>query len=71
MTVETTEYTRRKAFFVSGDGEVFDTAEELAAWEAEIAEALAQGEEDIATGRVMSADEAMRRARQILQSADV
>ena len=50
---------------------LFDTAEELAAWEAEIAETLAQGEEDIANGRVMSADEAMRRARQILQSADV
>lgn len=71
MAVETMEYAKNKPRFVSGDGEVFDTAEELAAWEAEIAEALAQGEEDIANGRVMSADEAMRRAREILQSADV
>ena len=71
MTVETREYTEKKRYFVSADGEVFDTAEELAAWETEIAEALVQGEEDIANGRVMSADEAMRRARQILQSADV
>ncbi len=66
MTIETKEYVEEKRYFVSGDGEVFDTAEELAAWRAMIASRLARSEDDIANGRVMSAAEAMKRAQEIL-----
>ncbi len=68
MTVETIEYAKNKPRFVSGDGEVFDTVEELEAWHAMIAARLARSEADIANGRVLSAEEAMKEFDDVLKS---
>ena len=68
MPVKTIEYTKNKLRFVGGDGEVFDTVEELEAWHAMIAVRLARSEADIANGRVLSAEEAMKEFDDVLQS---
>ena len=68
MTVETIEYAKNKPRFVSGDGEVFDTVEELEAWHAMIAARLARSEADIANGRVLSAEEAMKEFDDVFKS---
>lgn len=58
---------QRKLGVVNEQGDYFESLEEMLAWEAEVAAQLAQGEADIAAGRVYRQEEAWQKIKKALK----